>query len=135
MKCMYKLMGAGTLVGATYYILKHCQEHPGLIAAFNGCVMPTGTTIIGLSSGCVRFTIQAERLSALKSLWEMYENGSLQKCVEDHFVIDAIKKMAMGKKVQVEVSIDQKCYKKAYLDLLIEEQKGRPGFRFNEMIY
>ena len=119
------VLGARFLTDATHYTLKHCQENPALVAAFKSCALPVGVRLIELSKGCVCFTVQAESLSALKALWERYENGSLQKCLEDLLVTDEIKKMAEGKDVKLKVNIDQDSYRNACLDLLIVENEGK----------
>ena len=123
-KCTYGLVGAGILTGATTYTLKHCQENPALVAAFNSCALPAGVKLIELSKGCVCFTVQAESLSALKELWERYENGSLRNSLEDLLVTDDIKKMAEEEDVELKVNIDQDSYRNACLDLLIVENEG-----------
>ena len=123
-KCTFGSVGAGTLTGATTYTLKHCQDNPALVAAFNSCALPAGVKLIELSKGCVCFTVQAESLSALKELWERYENGSLQNYLEDLLVTDEIKKMAEEKDVELKVNIDQDSYRNACLDLLIAKNEG-----------
>ena len=121
---MYGLTGAGILTGGTLYTLKHCQENPALVAAFTSCALPSGVKLIELSKGCLCLTVQAESLSALRALWEMYGNGSLQNSLEDFLVTDEIKKMAEEKVVVLEVNIDQDSYRNACLDLLIVENEG-----------
>ena len=127
-KCVYGLAGAGILTGATTYTLKHCQENPALVAAFNSCALPAGVELIKMSKGCVCFTVKAESLSALKALWERYENGSLQKSLEDLLITDEINKMAEGKAVELRVNIDQDSYRNACLSLFTAEKEGRAGF-------
>ena len=124
MKCTFSLLGAGVLVGATYYTFKHCQENPLLVEALKAA-LPVGSKLIDISMKCICFTVQAECLSALKALWERYENGSLQKSFEDLLVTDEIKKMAEGKVVELKVNIDQDSYRNACLDLLIVENEGK----------
>ena len=125
-KCTFGLVvGAGILGGATYYTLKHCQENPALVAAFNSCAMPAGVKLIELSKGCVCFTVQAESLSALEALWERCENGSLRSSLEDLLVTDEVKRMAEGKEVELKVNIDQDSYRNAYLELSVAEKEGR----------
>ena len=123
-KCTYSLVGAGILTGATHYTLKHCQENPALVAAFNSCALPAGVKLIELSKGCVCFTVQAESLSALKELWERYESGSLRNSLKNLLVTDQIKNMAKEREVELKVNMDQDSYQNVCFDLLIEENEG-----------
>ena len=134
-KCTFGLVGAGILGGATYYTLKHCQENPALVAAFNSCAMPAGVKLIELSKGCVCFTVQAESLSALEALWERYKNGSLRSSLEDLLLNDEVKRIAEGKEVELKVNIDQDSYRNAYLELSVAEKEGRFSYYYYYYYY
>ena len=124
-KCTFKIVGAGTLVYGTYQILKHSLGDPAsMTVAFAG-ILPVGTSIIAIGSGCVCLTVRVESLPALKALWERYESGFLQKSLQDILVTKEINEMAEGEEVELQVNIDQNSYRNAYLDLFMVENEGK----------
>ena len=81
-------------------------------------MLPAGTSLVQITDGCVCLTVQAESLSALTNLWKLYQDGTLQKRLYDIFVTDKMRKLADGKDVEVNVTIDQDEYQKACLELM-----------------
>ena len=108
-----------------------------MTVAFAG-ILPVGTSIIAIGSGCVCLTVRVESLPALKALWEMYENGFLQKSLQDILVIKEINEMAEGEEVELQVNINQDSYRNAYLDLFMVENEGKfkiLSFRYSHHLF
>ncbi|XP_020616567.1 uncharacterized protein LOC110054562 [Orbicella faveolata] len=93
-----------------------------LITAINTHVLPAGTRLVNLTNGCVCLTVQAETLSALTALWNLYQDGTLERRLYDFFVTDEVKERAGGEIVEVNVSIEEEEYNKARLELISEAQ-------------
>ena len=74
----------------------------------------------------VCLTVQAGSLSALTNLWKLYQDGTLQKRLYDIFVTDKMRKLADGKDVEVNVTIDEDEYQKACIEL-IQGTQGDPA--------
>ena len=71
-------------------------------------------------------TVQAESLSALKLLWNLYQDGTLQKNLHDFFVTDELRELADGEDMEVNVTIDEDEYQKACIEL-IQGTQGDPA--------
>ena len=67
-------------------------------------------------------TVQAETLSALTALWNLYQDGTLERRLYNLFVTDKVKERAGGETVEVNVVIEEKEYDKARLELMNEAQ-------------
>jgi len=93
-----------------------------LITAINARVLPAGTSLVNLADGCVCLTVQAETLSAVTTLWNFYQDGTLERRLYDFFVTDEVKERVGGEIVEVNVSIEEEEYNKARLELLNEAQ-------------
>ena len=93
-----------------------------LVTAVNTCVLPAGTSLVNLTDGCVCLTVQAETLSALTTLWNLYQDGTLERRLYDFFVTDEVKERAGGETVEVTVTIEEQEYDKACRELIIEAQ-------------
>ena len=52
------------------------------------------------------------------NLWRLYQDGTLQKRLQDIFVTDKMRKLADGKDVEVNVTIDEDEYQKACIELI-----------------
>ena len=124
-KCTFKIVGTGFLLYGTHQILQHCLRDPASMReAFTG-ILHVGALITNIESECVCLTVRVENLSALKELWERYENGFLQKSLQDILVTKEINEMAEGEEVELQVNIDQDSYRNAYLDLFMVENEGK----------
>ena len=77
---------------------------------------------MNLSDGCVCLTVQAETLSALTTLWNLYQDGTLERRLHNFFVTDEVKERTGEETVKVNVSIDEEEYDKARLELMNKAQ-------------
>ena len=94
-----------------------------LVTAVNSRVLPAGTSLVNLTDGCVCLTVQAETLSALTTLWSLYQDGTLERRLYNFFVTDEVKERAGGEIVEVSVTIEEEEYDKACREL-INEARG-----------
>ena len=118
MKTVFKLFAGSLVIVSATEVLSSWLSYDQLVAAVQSCVLPAGTSLVQLTDGCVCLTVQAESLSALTNLWKLYHDGTLQKRLYDIFVTDKMRKLADGKDVEVNVTIDQDEYQKACLELM-----------------
>ena len=118
MKTVFKLFAGGLVIVSATEVLSGWSSYDQLVAAVQSCVLPAGTSLVQITDGCVCLTVQAESLSALTNLWKLYQDGTLQKRLYDCFVTDKMRKLADGKDVEVNVTIDQDEYQKACLELM-----------------
>ena len=111
MKTVCRALGSGlTLLSAR-----------AIMNGWSTCVLPAGLKLIGMGTGCVCFTIQADNLMGLTALWNMYEDGTLKKRLFDFFVTDEMRTLAGGEEnVELTVTIGKKEYEKVYFELLRE---------------
>ena len=78
---------------------------------------------MNLSDGCVCLTVQAETLSALTTLWNLYQDGTLERRLYNFFVTDEVKERAGEETVEVNASIEEEEYDNACREL-INEARG-----------
>jgi len=117
---VFKVVAGGVVVVSTMEVLSRWSTFDQLVTAFDRCVLPAGTSLVNLTDGCVCLTVQAESLSALTTLWNLYQDGTLERRLYDFFVTDEVKEQAGGETVEVDVSIKEKEYDKALLELMSE---------------
>ena len=122
-KTVFKVVGGGVLVVSTMEVLSRWTTFDQLVTAVDRCVLPAGTSLVNLTDGCVCLTVQAETLSALSNLWNLYQDGTLERRLYDFFVTDEVKEQAGGETVEVNVSIEEEEYDKACREL-INESRG-----------
>ena len=118
MKTVFKLFAGGLVIVSATEVLSGWSSYDQLVAAVQSCVLPAGTSLVQITDGCVCLTVQAESLSALTNLWKLYQDGTLQKRLQDIFVTDKMRKLADGKDVEVNVTIDEDEYQKACIELI-----------------
>ena len=118
MKTVFKLFAGGLVIISAKEVLSGWSSYDQLVAAVQSCVLPAGTSLVQITDGCVCLTVQAESLSALTNLWKLYQDGTLQKRLQDIFVTDKMRKLADGKDVEVNVTIDEDEYQKACIELI-----------------
>ena len=118
MKTVFKLFAGGLVIISATEVLSGWSSYDQLVAAVQSCVLPAGTSLVQITDGCVCLTVQAESLSALTNLWKLYQDGTLQKRLKDIFVTDKMRKLADGKDVEVNVTIDEDEYQKACIELI-----------------
>ena len=74
--------------------------------------------------GCVCFTVQANNLKGLTTLWNMYQDGTLKARLYDFLVTEKVKHLAEAEEnVELTVTIEEEEYKRACIDLN-NEAKG-----------
>jgi len=123
-KTVFKVVAGGITVVSTMEVLSRWSTFDQLVTAVNTCVLPAGTSLRNLTEGCVCLTVQAESLSALTSLWNLYQDGTLERRLYSFFVTDEVKERAGGETVKLIVTIDEDEYDKARLEL-INEGRGK----------
>ena len=94
------------------------------VDAFKEAVLPAATHLRTLSESSLCFTVQAENKQALKTLWERYQDGTLQRNLQEFLVTDDIRQLAGGEEVILSAYIDEQDYNNAWLSISIAEQQG-----------
>jgi len=121
-KTVFKVVAGGITVASTLEILSRGSTYDQLGNGVNHCVLPAGTNLLQISEGCVCLTVQAEDLSALNSLWSLYQEGTLKERLQSFFVTDEITELAGGEELEVIVTIEEREYKKACVELTRKAQ-------------
>ena len=117
-KTVFKVVAGGLAAVSAMEVLSRWSSFDQLVAAVQTCVLPAGTRLVQITDGCVCLTVQAESLSALKTLWKLYQDGTLQKRLYDFFVTDELIELADGEDMEVNVTIDEDEYQKACIELI-----------------
>ena len=113
-------------MGMTVYTM--WKKSPTFSDEFSAHVLPIQTALIDISRGCVRFTVQAEHVSALRALWDTYQDGSLRNRLQEFLVTEDVKQLANSQDIEVTVTIDEQEYNEACWDLKVAEMQGKfPG--------
>ena len=94
------------------------------VDAFKEAVLPAATNLRTLSESSLCLTVQAENKQALKALWERYQDGTLQRNLQEFLVTDRIRQLAGGEEVILSAYIDEQDYNNAWLSILIADQQG-----------
>ncbi|KAL9984365.1 hypothetical protein ACROYT_G006650 [Oculina patagonica] len=123
-KTVFKVVAGGITVVSTLEVLSRWSTFDQLVTAVNSCVLPAGTGLVQLTDGCVCLTVRAETLSALTTLWSLYQDGTLETRLYDFFVTDEVKERAGGEEVEMTVTIDEQEYEKACCELISEAQEA-----------
>ncbi len=121
-KTVFKVVAGGLIVISTQEVLNCWSTFDQLVTAVNSCVLPAGTSLVQLTDGCVCLTVRAEILSALTTLWSLYQDGTLETRLYDFFVTDEVRERAGGEEVEVIVTIEEQEYEKACCELINEAQ-------------
>ena len=114
------MVASGITVVSTLEVLSRWSTFDQLVTAVNSCVLPAGTSLVQLTDGCVCLTVRAETLSALTTLWKLYQDGTLEKRLYDFFVTEEVRERAGGEEVEMNVTIDEYEYERACLELIIK---------------
>ena len=125
-KTVFKVVAGGLTIVSAMEVLSRWSSFDQLVAAVQTCVLPAGTSLVQITDGCVCLTVQAESLSALKTLWKLYQDRTLQKRLYDFFVTE-VRELAEGEDVEVNVTIDEGEYQKACIELI-------PGIQGNSAL-
>ena len=90
--------------------LRGCTTLDEFVETFNKVVLVAYTKLVEISEGSLCFTVQAETPAALKELWNMYKDGTLQKRLQEFLVTDDIKQLTDVEDIEVAVFIDEQEY-------------------------
>ncbi|XP_068705547.1 uncharacterized protein [Montipora foliosa] len=134
MKTICQVGAAGITLLTVKELLKRTDTYEQLMASFTACVLPAGTRLMDISRGCVCFTIKADNLAALCTLWNMYQDGTLKLRVKKFVLTEEMKKLAGGEEnVEVTVTIEEEEYEKASFEFIREQggAKSRKTIRRN----
>ena len=99
--------------------LLKCSSRQDYQETFERVVLPSSNKLLEISNGSIRFTVEAENLAALKGLWDIYKDGTLQSRLQEFLITDEIKQLANGEDIVVTVSIYEHEYNEAYFDLFL----------------
>ncbi|KAJ7328528.1 hypothetical protein OS493_024443 [Desmophyllum pertusum] len=123
-KTVLTVVASGVTIVSLSEVLSRWSTFDQLVTAFNSCVLPAGTGLVQLTEGCVCLTVRAETLSALTTLWNLYQDGTLETRLYNFFVTDEIRERTGGEEVEVNVTIEEQEYEKACLELINDAQEA-----------
>ena len=111
-------------LGCLYKLMKLSNTHALMKETFTACVLPIGTHVLRIRDGSICFTIKADNIAALCTLWNMYQDGTLKQRVKNFVLTEEMIKLAGGEEnVEVTVTIEEDEYEKACFEF-IREQGG-----------
>nr|XP_058966659.1 uncharacterized protein LOC131793263 [Pocillopora verrucosa] len=124
--CTFRNLAGGAVVVTTWMVLRRSPSMVEFVSAFKEAVLPLGNCLCAISEGSIRFTIQAESMSALKALWQSYQDKTLQTNLQEFLVTEEIKQLAGGE-VTLTVHISKDEYRNALWDLMVSEREELTG--------
>ena len=124
MVCNFRTLAGGMIFVGGGLALRSCSSFEEYSDAFNKVVLPAFTKLVELSESSLCFTVLAETPSALKELWNIYNNETLKNRLQSVLVTEEIKQLASGEEMEVTVYIDEKEYRAAYFDLMFQQNRG-----------
>ena len=125
--CTFRNVTGGAVVVTTWMVLRRSPSMEEFVNAFKEAVLPFGNCLLAICEGSIRFTLQAENISALDALWQSYQDATLQTNLQEFLVTEDIKQLGGGE-VTLTVHIDEDEYRNAKLDLMISETEGNYTF-------
>ena len=126
-KTVFKAVNVGFKIASSLALLLRDSTYDQLSAAVNE-VLPAGANLIQISEGCVSLKVQVVNLSALETLWRLYQDGTLEASLQALFVTDEMRELASGEQVQAIVTIEPQEYEKARNELAAFEAQGKRCF-------
>ena len=91
--------------------------------SFDERVLPPDTELVNMGRKCVCFTVQANSLKGLTTLWNMYQDGTLKARLYD-FLVTEVKHLAEAEEnVELTVTFEEEEYKRVFI-YLNNETKG-----------
>ena len=111
------------MIVTTWMVLRRSNSLEAFVNAFKEAVLPFGNCLRAISEGSIRFTLQAENVSALKALWQRYQNETLQTDMQEFLVTEELKLLGGGE-VTLSVYIDEEEYRNAMWDFIRSETEG-----------
>ena len=124
-KTVFKAVNVGFKIASSLALLLRDSTYDQLVAAVNNSVLPAGANLIQISEGCVSLKVQVVNLSALETLWRLYQDGTLEASLQALFVTDEMRELAGGEQVQAIVTIEPQEYEKARNELAAFEAQGK----------
>lgn len=122
-KTACKVAKTGLVLFSLHELFNRCTTYEQLYNFFQDCVLPANTQLIDVSEGCVCFTVQAENIKGLSTLWNMYQDGTLKTHLFNFLVNDEMKTRAGGEEnVELTVTIEKQEYDKACTEFINETQ-------------
>lgn len=126
------------MVVTTWMILRRSSTLQEFVDTFKETVLPLGNTLLALGEGSLCFTVQAQTTLALEELWKTYQDGTLQRKLQEFLITEEIKRL-VGSEVKLTVTIDEQEYKNAGWDLIVSETQGNSSYNplhiFSRAIY
>lgn len=120
---MFKVVAGGMTIASSFDLLIRNSSYDQLITAINTCVLPAGANLIQMTEGCVCLKVQVESLSALETLWRLYNDGTLKATLQALLVTEEmIIKLASGEHVEAVVTINEQEYDKVRNKLANQNQ-------------
>lgn len=120
---MFKVVAGGMTIASSFDLLIRNSSYDQLITAINTCVLPAGANLIQMTDGCVCLKVQVESLSALETLWRLYNDGTLKATLQALLVTEEmIIKLASGEHVEAVVTINEQEYDKVRNKLANQNQ-------------
>ena len=124
MVCNFRTLAGGIVLVGSGLALRSCSSFEEYSDAFNKVVLPAFTKLVELSESSLCFTVLAETPSALKELWNIYNNEKLKNRLQSFLVTEEIKQLVKGEEMEVTVYSDKKEYRAADLDLMFQQNHG-----------
>lgn len=94
---------------------------------FASVVLPSGILVKYLCEGSVICVLEANDLQGLKELWQRNESGKLQEVLEEILITEALRELAAGEEIILNVDLDENMYHDVCLELMVTNSKGK-GF-------
>ena len=116
----------------TWMILRRSSNLEEFVNTFTEAVLPLGNTLRAISEGSLCFTIQAETTLALEALWKTYQDGTLQRNLQQLLITEEIKQLE-DSEVMLTVEMDEQEYNNAVRDLTTTETQGKSSY--NHLIF
>lgn len=137
MVCNFRTIGGALLVVSSGMALRSCSTLDEFVETFNKVVLVAYTKLVEISEGSLCFTVQAETPAALKELWDIYKDGTLQRRLKKFLVTDDIKQLTDAKDIELAVFIDEKEYVMSFNFLqnqgMVTYVQMRVEFKFGQM--
>ena len=130
-KTVFKAVNVGFKIASSLALLLRDSTYDQLVAAINNSLLPAGANLIQISEGCLSLKVQVVNLSALETLWRLYQDGTLEASLQALFVTDEMRELAGGEQVEAIVTIEPQEYEKVRNELAAFEAKGKGCFYFN----
>ena len=124
MVCNFRTLAGGIILVGSGLALRSCSSFEEYSDVFSKVVLPAFTKLVELSESSLCFTVLAKTASALKELWDIYNNQTLKNRLQNFLLTEEIKQLASGEEMEVTVYIDEKEYRDAYLDLMFQKNQG-----------